>query len=68
VIVNRRQLDRVCCVFVELDNGYRLHRLLELTPPDLRRATVRLVTPPTLGRVHRRDRLGGLINEYHLAA
>ena len=46
MIVDRRQLERVCCVFVELDNGYRLHRLRVLTPPDLRRATVQLMTPP----------------------
>ena len=63
VIVNRRH-RRVS----RLRRAYNGHGRCKLTPPHPRRATLRLVTPPTLGRVHRRDRLGGLINEDQLAA
>jgi putative transposase len=46
-------------------NEHRPHRALGLVPPD--RSTP--VPPATLPlRVHRRDLLGGLINEYEAAA
>jgi hypothetical protein len=66
VIVNRRHLEASVSRLRRANNGHG--RSLKLTPPDPRRATLRLVTPPTLGRVHRRDRLGGLINEDQLTA
>ena len=67
LIVNRRHLERVLRVFVDHYNSHRPHRSLKLLPPD---------PPPTLGPassprpdyVRRRDRLGGLIHEYSLAA
>jgi putative transposase len=67
LISSRRQLERVLRVYVDHYNTHRPHRGLGLTPP----------TPgPSLGlvgsnppdRLHRRDRLGGLIHEYARAA
>jgi hypothetical protein len=51
-------------VYVEHYNRERPHRSLELRPPhpDERRQT----SPP--GEIQRRDRLGGLIHEYHRPA
>src|ERR1035441_8059575 len=64
LILNRRHLERVLGVYVEHYNRERPHRSLELRPPqpDERRET----SPP--GEIRRRDRLGGLIHEYHRAA
>jgi putative transposase len=64
LILNRRHLERVLRVYVEHYNRERPHRSLELRPPqpDKRRET----SPP--GEIQRRDRLGGLIHEYHRAA
>ena len=47
-----------------------LDRLLDgvLTPPDPERLTVALVSESEANRVRRRDRLGGLVHEYSLAA
>lgn len=67
LIVNQRHLERVLRVFIDHYNGHRPHRALGLTPPTPRR-------PPLLAAtehgscVQRRDRLGGLIHEYHVAA
>ena len=53
-------------VFVDHYNGHRPHRALALTPPH----PARPPSVPTTGetRVQRRDRLGGVIREYVLAA
>ncbi len=67
LIVNRRHLERVLCVFVDHYNGHRPHRSLNLAPPVPTARKLRLVRPPTTG-VERRDRLGGLVHEYSLAA
>jgi putative transposase len=67
LIVNRRHLDRVLRVFVDHYNRHRPHRSLNLAPPDPSARTLRAVRPPTAG-VERRDRLGGLLHEYRLAA
>ena len=67
LIVNRRHLERVLRVFVCHYNTHRPHRSLE---PRTARA-VRAEAPrraPTNSRLERRDRLGGLIHEYSLAA
>jgi transposase InsO family protein len=67
-IVNSHHLQRALGVFVDHYNRYRPHRSLSLVPPAPRRP---LVTPaPNLAAayVHRRDRLGGLLHEYRLAA
>jgi putative transposase len=70
LIVNRRHLERTLRVFVDHYNGHRPHRALDLTPPDPRRPAPapRLALSPRTDRVERRDRLGGLIREYGLAA
>lgn len=63
LIVNRRHLEHVLRVYVEHYNTERPHRALGLVPPDPH-------PPPgnATGEVKRRDRLGGLIHEYHRAA
>jgi putative transposase len=66
LITGRRHLEQVLRVYVEHYNVHRPHRALRLEPP---------VSPagPTVirakqCRVHRRDRLGGLLQEYHRQA
>jgi putative transposase len=68
LIMNRRHLDLVLRVFVDHYNTHRPHRSLNLAPPEPsepRVDTVRAHQPPA---IERRDRLGGLIHEYNLAA
>ena len=67
LIIGRRQLERVVRVYVEHYNGHRPHRGLGLVPPQPR-PYLRLAEPPDPLRVHRRDRLGGLVHEYRAAA
>jgi transposase InsO family protein len=66
LITGRGHLERVLRVYVEHYNVHRPHRALGLAPP---------VSPagPTVisenqRHVHRRDRLGGLLHEYHRQA
>jgi hypothetical protein len=47
--------------------SWDLHLALNLTPPNPKRPTLRLATSGS-DRIERRDRLGGLIHEYGLAA
>jgi putative transposase len=68
LIFNRRHLERVLRVFVRHYNGHRPHRALNLIPPDHERPTLRLASSARTSEVTRRDRLGGLIHEYSLAA
>jgi transposase InsO family protein len=68
LIINRQHLERVLRVFVQHYNGHRPHRSLNFSPPDPQQPTLRPVTSPRPGHVERRDRLGGLIHEYSLAA
>jgi putative transposase len=67
LIVNRRHLERVLRVFVDHYNSHRPHRALSLTPPDATARHLRLGCSPEPG-IARRNRLGGLIHEYSLAA
>ena len=67
-LINRRHLERVLRVFVRHYNGHRPHRALNLTPPDPEQPTLMLASLIRPGDVTRRDRLGGLIHEYSLAA
>jgi putative transposase len=67
LIANRRHLERVLRVFVCHYNTHRPHRSLNLVPPELSGQKLRAVRPPTVA-LERRDRLGGLIHEYSLAA
>jgi putative transposase len=66
LILNDQHLDRVLAVFVAHYNGHRPHRALALTPP----CPTDPLTVPAWGeaRVQRRDRLGGVLHEYILAA
>src|SRR6266851_99561 len=66
LIMNRRHLERVLRVFADHYNSHRPHRSLDLKPPDPLARKLRVVQPRN--RVERRDRLGGLIHEYSLAA
>src|SRR2546426_1394792 len=68
LILNDLHLERVLDVFVDHYNGHRPHRALTLNPPH---PTPRPLPPATEwgeARVRRRDRLGGLVHEYVLAA
>jgi putative transposase len=68
LIVNGRHLERVLRVFVHHYNGHRPHRSLNFGPPDPHQPPLRVVTSPRPAHVERKDRLGGLIHEYSLAA
>src|SRR5262249_30084946 len=68
LILGRRQLEHVLRVYVKHYNGGRPPRALDLKPPDpMIRSPIATATTHTL-QVSRRDLLGGLIHEYHLAA
>jgi putative transposase len=73
LILGRRHLERVVHVYAQHYNGHRPHRALAQRPP--RAKPPPLVDEPApsndllqLGRLRRRDRLGGLLHEYELAA
>ncbi len=61
LIHNEHHLCRVLVEYLQHYNQERPHRGLALQPPD---------PPPRLehGPIARRDRLGGLVHEYHRAA
>jgi putative transposase len=64
LIVGRRHLGRVLRIYTAHYNGERPHRGLALLSPDSTNADPQ----PSGGEIKRRDRLGGLIHEYHRAA
>jgi transposase InsO family protein len=64
LILNRRHLEQVLRVFVDHYNPERPHRALDLLPPRSDSEQ----NPSCSGAIHRRDRIGGLIHEYHRAA
>jgi putative transposase len=64
LIIGRRHLETVLHTFTAHYNGERPHRALALLSPDSTNAD----PPPSRGEIKRRDRLGGLIHEYHRAA
>jgi len=64
LIVGRRHLEAVLREYLEHYNAHRPHRGLGLTAP----ASEPAVLASASRRIHRRDRLGGLIHEYHRAA
>jgi putative transposase len=71
LILGRRHLEHVVCVYAKHYNEHRPHRSLAqqpplAKPPPMRRRPSR--EPPHLDRLRRRDRLGGLLHEYELAA
>jgi putative transposase len=65
LILSRRQLDAVVAELEEHYNGARPHRALGLDTPE---PGVRPASPVSASRIRRRDRLGGLIREYEVAA
>jgi len=67
LIVNAHHLERTLAVFVDPYNGHRPHRSLDLAPPNGRPTTEKWTGSPTLA-IRRRDRLGGLVQEYERAA
>jgi len=68
LILNDRHLEHALAVFVQHYNGHRPHRALALAPPDSTRSPVALAKEWGDARVLRRDRLGGVVHEYVLAA
>jgi putative transposase len=64
LIVGRRHLERVLRVYTAHYNREPPHRGLALLTPDSMNAD----PAPRHGEINRRDRLGGLIHEYHHAA
>jgi putative transposase len=59
----RGHLEQVLRVYVEHYNGHRPHRALQLESPDA--PTGPVVISDNQRRVLRRDRLSGLLHEYH---
>jgi putative transposase len=64
LILGRRQLERVLRIYIAHYNNERPHRGLALLPPESADAA----DQPTADEIERRDRLGGLIHEYHRTA
>jgi len=67
LIVGRGHLEQVLRVYVEHYNRHRPHRALGFEAPD-QPARLTVVGKSQPGAVHRRDLLGGLLNEYQRAA
>jgi len=66
LILSRGQLERVLQEYVAHHNTHRPHRALQQQTPIAKPTTIR--ASPDDRRVRRRDRLGGLLHEYELAA
>src|SRR6266540_3570921 len=65
LILGQRQLDRALRAYVDHYNTERPHRALGRQPPIAIRPPT---PPPPQATIQRRDRLGGLLREYHPAA
>jgi putative transposase len=65
LILGRRHLEWVLRVYTAHFNRERPHRGLAFLSPEPANAAP---GPPAAGKIMRRDRLGGLIREYHRAA
>jgi transposase len=71
LILGRRHLDRVVRVYAQHYNEHRPHRSLCQRPPLAKPPPLEPAPSnelPRLDRLRRRDRLGGLLHEYELAA
>jgi putative transposase len=66
LILNRRHLEHVLQAYLGHYNDHRPHRSLDQRPPALPNSIPRPPGNPV--DVRRRDRLGGLIHEYEIAA
>ena len=68
LILDQQHLEQVLAVLVDHYNGHRPHRALDLTPPSPACARTQRVTDLLGVGIQRRDRLGGLLHEYNMAA
>jgi putative transposase len=72
LILGRRHLDHVVRVYALHYNAHRPHRSLGQRPPLTKPPPIEEAAPSNdllqLDRLRRRDRLGGLLHEYELAA
>ena len=68
LILNQQHLERAVALYADHYNGHRPHRALGLKPPHPRPLLRTTITERVAIRVERRDRLGGVIHEYVLAA
>jgi transposase InsO family protein len=68
LIAGSRQLERTLRTFTDHYNAHRPHRALGLTPPQKDRPPLQLAATDSDKHLRRRDRLGGLIHEYSVAA
>jgi transposase InsO family protein len=68
LVFGRRHLGYVLREYVDHYNAHRPHRGLDLGIPEARGDELDTVSPSPVQPVRRRDRLGGLIHEYTLAA
>jgi putative transposase len=66
LLTGRRHVEQVLRVYVDHYNVHRPHRALGLEPPDSPAGPTAI--SKAQGRMHRRDRLGGLLREYHRQA
>jgi putative transposase len=66
LILSQSHLEHVLHEYVTHHNIHRPHRALQQQPPIPKPLPIR--APPDEARVRRRDRLGGLLHEYQLAA
>jgi transposase InsO family protein len=67
LIFHRRQLEGVLAEYVSHYNAHRPHRALGLQAPEAAPTPI-LAARSSPREVHRRDRLGGLLHEYEVAA
>jgi putative transposase len=73
LILGRRHLASVVRVYAQHYNEHRPHRSLAqqaplAKPPPMIEERTPTTEPLRLARIRRRDRLGGLLHEYELAA
>jgi len=68
LILNQPHLQGILTAFVNHYNTHRSHRALDLRPPQPTRSARALAVASLESRIRRRDRLGGLLHEYVLAA
>ena len=68
LIFGRRHLEAVLRVYLEHYNEHRPHRALGLTAPAAEPIAAVPCSAGSCWRISRRDRLGGLIHEYAVAA
>jgi len=67
LILNRRHLEHVLHVYADHYNSHRPHRSRDLRPPQPNGSRLYAIDRVSTN-FHRRDRLGGLIHEYSIAA